>query len=132
MEPKDKELPVVKQAAPAVTERRTTPKTFIPLVDIYETKDSFVLIADVPGVDDKSMEVTLEKNVLTIHGTVEPMECKDHDLSYTEYDMGNYHRSFILSGDIDRDKIEANVKDGVLHLTLPKTEKVKVKKITVH
>ena|SRR3989337_334253 len=132
MEPKDKELPVIKEAESIAEDKKRKMKTFAPLVDIYETKDNFVLVADVPGVDDKTLEITIDKNILTINGTVEPLECKEHNLSYNEYDAGNYHRSFVLSGDIDRDNIDASVKDGVLHLTLPKTEKVKVKKITVH
>ncbi len=113
-------------------EPKRTGRLYTPMVDIYETKDRFVLIADLPGVDNKSLDITVEKNVLTINGTVAPLQYKDHELSFREYDVGDYRRSFVLSGDIDRDKIEAAVKDGVLHLTLPKTEAVKVKKITVH
>ncbi len=133
MENKSEQIPVVKVSTPAQsTEAKITPKIYTPMVDIYETKDNFMIIADVPGVDDKSLEITVEKNILTINGRVEPMECKDHELTYREYDVGNYRRSFALSGEIDRDKIEGTVKDGVLRLTLPKTEQIKVRKITVH
>ncbi len=132
MESKSEQIPVVRVSTPASVEKKVSPKIYTPPVDIYETKDNFMIIADVPGVDDKSLEITVEKNVLTINGRVEPLECKDHDLTYKEYDEGNYRRSFVLSGDIDRDKIEGTVKDGVLRLTLPKTEQMKVRKITVH
>jgi len=132
MENKNEQIQEKQAAVPMEAEAARSAKFYMPLVDIYETKDSFVLIADVPGVDDKSMDITVEKNVLTISGTVDQRPCKDHELSLMEYDVGDYRRSFILSADIDRDKIEATVKDGVLHLTLPKTEAVKVKKITIH
>ena len=132
MEKKGEQIPVVQVSTPATAEAKVSLKTYTPPVDIYETKENFVIIADVPGVDDKSLEITVEKNVLTINGRVEPMECKGHDLTYREYELGNYRRSFVLSGEIDRDKIEGTVKDGVLRLTLPKAEQVKVRKITVH
>lgn len=132
MEDKSQQVQVKKVSAPPEAEPQRRMKVFTPMVDIYETKDAFVLVADVPGVDDKSLDITVDKNVLTINGTVEPVQYKDHELSFSEYDVGNYHRSFVLSGDIDRDKIEATVKNGVLHLRLPKTEQMKVRKITIH
>ena len=132
MENKNEQIQEKQAAVPMEAEAARSGKLYVPLVDIYETKDGFVLTADVPGVDEKSMDITIEKNVLTISGAVDQRPCKDHELSLMEYDVGDYRRSFILSADIDRDKIEATVKDGVLHLTLPKTEAVKIKKITIH
>ncbi len=132
METKNEQIQEKQVAAPVAAEAAGSGRVYVPLVDIYETKDSFVLTADVPGVDDKSMDITVGKNVLTISVTVDQRPCKDHELSLMEYDVGDYRRSFILSADIDRDKIEATVKDGVLHMTLPKSEAVKVKKISIH
>jgi len=106
-------------------------KTFIPRVDIYETKESIFLIADMPGVDDKTVEIELEKNILTITGWVEDGGLKDHSLLFSEYEAGDYERSFTLSDEIDREKINATVKQGVLSLELPKAEKVKPKKIAI-
>lgn len=110
---------------------RGTARTFAPPVDIYETGNNIVLVADVPGVDDKSLDISVEKNVLTIQGTVSPFSPENHQLSCREYESGDYRRSFTLSGEIDRDKIEATVKNGVLHMTLPKTEQMKVRKIAI-
>ncbi|PKN75307.1 MAG: heat-shock protein Hsp20 [Deltaproteobacteria bacterium HGW-Deltaproteobacteria-10] len=113
------------------TERIRNVKTFVPRVDIYEAKDSLILIADMPGVDEKSVDVELEKNILTINGRVNIDETPDKSLVYSEYEAGDYERTFTLSDEIDREKIHATVKNGVLRLELPKAEKIKPKKITV-
>jgi len=115
----------------SATERIRNVKTFVPRVDIYENKDSLFLIADMPGVDEKTVDIELEKNVLTITGRVENGRIKDGTLMYSEYEIGDYERVFTLSDEIDRDKIVATVKNGVLRLELPKAEKVKPKKIAV-
>jgi HSP20 family protein len=115
----------------AATERIRNVKTFVPRVDIYETKDFIYLVADMPGVDEKSVDVELEKNILTITGSVNAEEAKDKTLIYSEYEIGDYERTFTLSDEIDREKIFATVKNGVLRLELPKAEKVKPKKITI-
>lgn len=113
------------------TERIRNVKTFVPRVDIYEAKDALFLIADMPGVDEKSVDVEMEKNILTITGRVDIEEMKDKIMVYSEYEIGDYERTFALSDEIDHDKIRATVKNGVLRLELPKAEKVKPKKITI-
>lgn len=111
---------------------RTRPrKVFTPEVDIIERKDNIVVIADMPGVDEKSVEVTLEKNILTIYGTVEPEIPEKHRLGLAEYGVGDYQRSFTLSDEVDRERIQARVKSGVLKLILPKAEAAKTRKISV-
>jgi len=115
----------------SATERIRNVKTFVPRVDIYENKDALFLLADMPGVDEKTVDIELEKNVLTITGRVESGQVKDATMMYSEYEIGDYERVFTLSDEIDRDKIIANVKNGVLRLELPKAEKVKPKKITI-
>jgi HSP20 family protein len=115
----------------AATEKIRNIKTFVPRVDIYETKDSLFLIADMPGVDEKTVDVELEKNILTITGCVEYGTMKDSTLAYSEYEVGDYERAFTLSDEIDREKIKATVKNGVLRLNLPKADKVKPKKIAI-
>ncbi len=116
----------------AVTEKIRNVKTFIPRVDIYETRDALFLIAEMPGVDEKTVDVELEKNVLTISGRVEDGKVKDYNLVFSEYEVGDYERTFTLSDEIDREKIKATVKQGVLRLELPKAEKVKPKKIKIN
>ena len=115
----------------AAMERIRNVKTFVPRVDIYETREALFLIADMPGVDDKTVDVELEKNILTISGRVEDGKVKDHTLVFSEYEVGDYERTFTLSDEIDREKIKATVKQGVLRLELPKAEKVKPKKIAI-
>jgi HSP20 family molecular chaperone IbpA len=112
-------------------ERTRSTRTFVPAVDIYETKDAIMLMAEMPGVDEKSVDVSLDKNVLTISGNVEPTTVDGFDLVYQEYEDGDFQRSFTLSNEIDIDKIEASVKNGVLSLALPKIERVRSKKIEV-
>jgi HSP20 family protein len=116
---------------PAVSERTKNTKIFTPKVDIYETPETMVLIADVPGADENSVEVILDKNVLKIQGTVAQVEPQEHRLYYAEYDVGDYQRTFTLSEDVDRDKIEASVKNGVLRVVLHKAAPVKAKKIAI-
>ena len=116
----------------AAAERIRNVKTFVPRVDIYETKDAIFLIADMPGVDEKTVDVELEKNVLTISGRVENGIVKDYSLVFSEYEVGDYERTFTLSDEIDKNKIKASVKQGVVRLELPKAEKVKLKKIKIN
>lgn len=113
------------------TERTRSRRVYVPKVDIYETKDAIVLVADMPGVDEKSIDITLEKNVLTVTGAVEPEVYKEHSITYSEYDTGDYERAFTISDEVDRSKIEASVKQGVLRVTLLKAEPVKAKKIAI-
>ncbi|HOO41268.1 MAG TPA: Hsp20/alpha crystallin family protein [Syntrophales bacterium] len=113
------------------TERTRNRKVYVPKVDIYETKEAIILIADMPGVDEQSVDVVLDKNVLTISGRAEPLSFKDYSIAYSEYDVGDYQRAFTISDEVDREKIEATVKNGVLRLTLHKAEQVKAKKIVI-
>jgi HSP20 family molecular chaperone IbpA len=102
-------------------ERASKRRTFAPRTDIYETKDAIVLVADLPGVDEASLEVTLEKGVLTFTGKVDPGPGTEGlTPTHCEYEVGDFYRAFSLPEEIDRDKIEATVRDGVLRLRLPK------------
>ena len=129
----DEKKEVLKEQAqtPAQTERTKNTKVYIPKVDIYENKEKIFLIADMPGVDDKSADVMLEKNILTISGTVEPSSYPGYSMGYAEYDLGDYQRAFTISDEIDRDNIEAKMKNGVLRITLHKAERLKTKKIAI-
>ena len=127
----EKEMQKREAPSPVETERTKNMKVFIPRVDICQTKDAIVLLADIPGVDEQSIGITLEKNVLTLSGRVEPDTHEGYRAAYVEYEAGDYERAFTLSDEIDRDRIEAVVKNGVLRLTLPKAEPVKLRKINV-
>lgn len=112
-------------------ERTRSQACFAPAVDIYERDNAMLLIADMPGVDEKSVDITLENNVLTIQGTVEPPYRGEYQLIYSEYELGDFRRAFTLTDEIDRDKIEATVKSGVLTVVLPKAAAAAARKIEV-
>jgi HSP20 family molecular chaperone IbpA len=117
---------------PETVERIRNRRVFVPRTDIYETADNIVLTADMPGVDQKGVEITLEKNVLTIQGNVEPLQSvKEMRQVHTEFEEGDYQRAFTLSDEIDRENISASVKNGQLKLILPKAGPAKVRKIEV-
>jgi HSP20 family molecular chaperone IbpA len=104
---------------------------YIPSASIYETSEEIVVTADMPGVDEKGIDLILEKNELTISGYVEPFEPEGYVRAYSEYAVGDYHRTFILPDEIDRDKISAVVKDGVLTIHLAKSPEALTRKIAV-
>jgi HSP20 family protein len=120
-----------REVAETGAERTRDRLAFVPRADIYETDDTIVVVADMPGVDESSLDITLENNVLTINGCVEPMQPEGYSLTYAEYREGDYVRSFRLSDEIDREGIEATLKDGVLWLNLPKVKEARTRKIEV-
>lgn len=104
---------------------------FTPDVDIFETEKELTLLADMPGVKAKDLNIDLKENVLTLDGDVKnPEGEKEVDL-FTEYRTGKYYRQFNLSEIIDQSKIEATMTDGVLRLRLPKVEAAKPRKIKI-
>ncbi len=104
---------------------------FRPSVDIMESPTDVVLVADVPGVDESHLDVTLDKNVLTIRGKIELPSFEGYTPVRTEYGVGDFERVFTVSDDVNREAIEATVKDGVLQLKLPKTAQSARRKINV-
>ena len=120
-----------KQVAETEAERTRDRPAFVPRADIYETDEAIYLVADMPGVDEHSLDITLEKGVLTLNGAVEPEAPEGFSLTYAEYRVGDYVRSFSLSDEIDQEAIEATLKDGVLRLKLPKILEARIKKIAV-
>lgn len=120
-----------KEEVQTETERTRDMLTFVPNADIYETEDAIVLLVDMPGVNESSVDINIERNVLTITGNVEPAVPEGYSLSYAEYRIGDYQRSFILSNQVDQEQIDATIHDGVLKLHLPKsgpeTRKIEVK-----
>ena len=133
MATKDQTMEVHKQEEnPAdEMERTRSRRSFVPRADIYATKKDITVIADIPGANEKTVDITLEKDMLSISAYVEPAIPSGFDIAYAEYEEGDYRRSFRLSDEIDRDKIEAVVSGGVLRLRLPKVLKAQTKKITV-
>jgi len=123
---------IQQQRMPSATEagqRMPSRPVFLPPADIYETDNSIVVMAEMPGVPPDGVEITLERRVLTIRGRSATNEHAGYQRVCNEYADGDYERVFTLSENIDRDRIEATLKDGILHLTLPKAEAAKARRI---
>jgi HSP20 family protein len=104
---------------------------FTPAVDIFETEKEITLLADMPGVQAKDLNIDLHENVLSLDGDVKSPEGTDEVDVIREYHTGKYYRQFNLSQVIDQAKIDAELKDGVLRLRLPKVEAATPRKIAV-
>lgn len=113
-------------------EEQTRPgRTYVPEVDIYETPDSLWLWADMPGVDEQSLEINVDNSMLSIEGRVSLKDYENLAPVYTEYNVGNYARRFTLSNEIDTARIQARMTNGVLELQLPKAESAKPRRISI-
>ncbi len=121
------------------TEKTTTdaPETagggriYRPLTDICETDQGVSMMIEMPWVAAGAVEITLENRGLTIRGKVEPMRPENLELAYAEYGEGDFERAFTLSEDFDPDRIEAEMRGGVLTLTLPRAPEAQPKRIPV-
>lgn len=112
-------------------EQTRSDRLYTPTTDIYETQEHIVVLADMPGVRQDAVDITLEQNILTIYGHVDQPEFPGYSLNYAEYGTGSYRRVFALSNEVDREGIQASVKNGVLKLMLPKSKRAMPRKITV-
>ena len=127
----DKELTTHKKQELTGNELTRPGRTYVPDVDIYETTDSLWLRADMPGVEEQSIEINVKDGVLSIEGQVEVKDYENLRPVYTEYNVGNYSRRFTLANTIDADRIRARMQNGVLELELPKAEQAKPRRIAI-
>jgi HSP20 family protein len=126
------ELQVQKKRELDAKEEGTIPtRMFVPTADIFEDRDSLKVILEMPGVEKGNVDVRVEDGVLFVEGRLDLAKYRGLQPLYTEYNIGNYLRSFRLSNAIDQAKIGAELKDGVLSLILPKVEKAKPRTIQV-
>jgi HSP20 family protein len=100
-----------------------------PPVDIFETDNELIVIADLPGVDKDEVDIRVEDSILTIKGRADYKP--QAEMLRQEFNLQGYYRQFQLSDEVDQDKISAECKNGVLTITLPKAEKSKPKQIKV-
>jgi len=122
----DQELKVQQKRELEKKEETTIPaRIFLPTADIYETQDALCVILEMPGVAREHVDIRVEEGVLKVEGRLDFSKYQELQALYTEYNVGNYARSFRLSSKIDPNKIAAELKDGVLILTLPKVEEAK-------
>jgi HSP20 family protein len=117
--------------APGAPERTRSQRCYTPATDIYETQDAIVVVADMPGVAAGDVAVELEGRTLTITGNPAEARPAGREAVRAEYRPGGYQRVFTLSDAIERDRIEARVRNGVLTLVLPKAAPARARRIEV-
>ena len=108
---------------------REASRTLSPPVDIFENADGLVVVADLPGVSKEEVDVRVENGALTIKGHSKGIS--PGEPHYEEFRLLDFYRQFQLSDAVDQDRINAELKNGVLILTLPKKEQAKPKQIKV-
>lgn len=129
---KTQELEVQEKQEVAKDRESTVPaRTFVPLTDIFEREDALTVVMEMPGVAKDQVSIDLESDQLQVEGRIDFSNYEGMEPVYSEYPVGHYQRGFTLSNKIDRDKISAELKDGVLTLVLPKMEEVKPRKIKI-
>ncbi|MFH1737418.1 MAG: Hsp20/alpha crystallin family protein [bacterium] len=116
---------------PAKHEKTRGEERYItPPVDIFEEGETLKVVADLPGVDTESIDIRVDDNVLTIQAAT--VQLTPGKPVYREYELANYFRQFELSDALDTDRITADLRHGVLTLTLPKAEKTKPRQIAIN
>ena len=112
-------------------ERTEAGKFFSPYTDIHETDRAVIVTMEMPGVGKDAIEIQLEKGVLTVKGTIDSAKYESVRPLYTEYNVGNFVRTFTVSPKVDAANISATVADGVLTIELPKAKEVLPRRIAV-
>jgi HSP20 family protein len=113
-------------------ERDLIASTWTPAVDIYETENELILSAEIPGIDEKDVEIKVEDNTLSIKGERKfEKETKEENYHRIERSYGSFYRSFTLPNYIDQDKIQAVHENGVLKITMPKKTELKPRKVKI-
>jgi HSP20 family molecular chaperone IbpA len=120
-----------KKEAATKTERTVPGRFYIPSADIYETDEALTVLMEMPGVERQNLSISLENDTLQVQGHIDFSKYQGLEPIYTEYDVGHYARSFALSRKIDQERINAQMQDGVLTLTLPKAKEAQPRKIVI-
>jgi HSP20 family molecular chaperone IbpA len=102
-----------------------------PPIDIHEGPEGLTLEADLPGATERNLRIQLEDNVLSLYAKIDSPVPEGARLVHEEYRLGDYYRSFILSDEVDREQITAELKNGVLRLSLPKAERARTRRIEI-
>ena len=129
----DQELQVQPKQELQEKQESTRPaRVFQPVTDIFETDDALTVVMEMPGVSKDTVDVGVENGVLTIDGRIDFSKYEGLQPVYTEYNIGNYSRSFRIPSKIEQDGIRAELTDGVMTLVLPKADIAKPRKISVN
>jgi HSP20 family protein len=127
-----KDLEVQKKRPVQSAEESTAPTSmFVPTTDIFETDDALRVLVEMPGVEKANVDISVKDRVLTIEGRIDFQKYAGMTPVYTEYNIGNFHRRFSLSNKVDASKIRAEMRDGLLTLTVPKSEEAKAQRIEI-
>ena len=119
--------------APEGREEALTTTTFAPAVDVYEDEHNITLKIEVPGIDEKDIDVRIENNTLTVHGERKfEKEEKEENFRRVERQYGSFTRTFTLPNTVDHEKVQADYDKGVLKITLAKKAEAKPKQIKVN
>ncbi|MBU0729333.1 MAG: Hsp20/alpha crystallin family protein [Proteobacteria bacterium] len=128
----EKEMRVQEKQEVSGNAESTKPvRRFIPAVDIFETEAAVTVQAEMPGVKKEGVDIDLDEGILTIKGTQDVEEKSGERVLLREYEVGHFLRKFSISENIDQEKIQATIKNGILTLILPKVEPAKPKKVEV-
>ncbi len=126
-----KELTIKEENRPTENEQIRPGRTYVPSVDIRETEEALWLWADVPGVTEDSIDIRLEEGRLHIEGRVAIDEYQRLHPLYTEYNVGDFVRTFRITNEIDTERISARLANGVLQLELPKAQRALPRRVQV-
>ena len=114
------------------TQESTTPtRAFMPSADIFETEDALTVVLEMPGVSKDNIDVSVENDILTVEGRIDFGKYERLRPVYGEYIVGPFRRSFRLSSRVDQGKMNAEMRDGVITLALPKAAEAKPRRITI-
>jgi HSP20 family molecular chaperone IbpA len=128
----NQELQVQQKREAEKAQETTSPtRAFLPTADIFETENALTVVLEMPGVAKENVDVSVEGGVLTVEGRIDFSKYQGLRPVYGEYNVGPYRRSFRLSSHIDQSKINAEMRDGVIRLVLPKSEQAKPRRIAI-
>jgi HSP20 family protein len=112
--------------------KELTTSTWAPSVDIFETEKELVLTAEIPGIDEKDVEIKIEDNTLSLKGERKfEKETKEENYHRIERSYGSFYRAFTLPNSIDPEKIQATHENGVLKITMPKRDELQPRKVKI-
>ena len=112
--------------------KELTTSTWAPSVDIFETERELVLTAEIPGIDEKDVEIKIEDNTLSLKGERKfEKETKEENYHRIERSYGSFYRAFTLPNSIDPDRIQATHENGVLKITMPKRDELQPRKVKI-
>ena len=127
-----RELAVQEKKELTSKEEKTVPaRYYVQNTDILETEDALTVVMEMPGVEKKDVDVSIENDVLRVEGRIDLTKYNGMEPLYTEYNVGHFARAFTLSDKVDQHQITAQLDDGVLTLTLKKTKEAMPRKITI-